>query len=244
MAFVFSSATRVFFNALDISTYLNAASLDGSVDTADTTGFGVSAKTYIPGNRDRVFTAAGHYDPTAQAYLEAALVAGSGGVLTFCPGGGAAEDLSWMSSVITTTLTKSSNIADAVAFSWDAQPSGDASYGWVQHALGEDTNTTTGTSIDGTAATTTGWTAHVHCTAIDAGGGSWVIKLEDSANNSAWSDVSGGAFTALTAAGSQRLVSATGATLRRYTRYTATRTGGSAGEGITFHLSLSRFLIA
>jgi hypothetical protein len=28
--------------------------------------------------------------------------------------------------------------------------------------------------------------------------------------------------------------------LRRYVRYTATRTGGSVGNGITFHLSYAR----
>jgi hypothetical protein len=41
---------------------------------------------------------------------------------------------------------------------------------------------------------------------------------------------------------SQRLTSAAGATLRRYVRYTATRTGGSVGNGITFALAYSRNL--
>ena len=71
-------------------------------------------------------------------------------------------------------------------------------------------------------------------------GGSWVIQLEDSADNGSWANVSGGAFTAATGATSQRLTSAAGATLRRYTRYTATRTGGSVGNGITFGLAIAR----
>jgi hypothetical protein len=81
----------------------------------------------------------------------------------------------------------------------------------------------------------------LHVTAVDAGGGSWVIKLEDSANGSDWTDVSAGAFAAKTAVGAERLRSAASTTtLRRYVRYTATRTGGSAGEGITFFVAYAR----
>ena len=43
-----------------------------------------------------------------------------------------------------------------------------------------------------------------------------------------------------TGATSQRLRGAAGATLRRHVRYVATRTGGSAGDGITFALAYSR----
>ena len=56
-----------------------------------------------------------------------------------------------------------------------------------------------------------------------------------------WLDVSAGAFAAVTARDYGRLLSASSTTaLRRYVRYNATRTGGSAGDGITFALAIAR----
>jgi hypothetical protein len=119
--------------------------------------------------------------------------------------------------------------------------SGPIGFGDILHILTEDTNTTTGATKDDTAATATGWIAHLHVTAVDAG--SWVVKLED-ASASNFSDgavVTDGTFTAATGATSQRLVSAAETTaLRRYVRYVATRTGGAGGDGITFALAYSR----
>ncbi len=127
-----------------------------------------------------------------------------------------------------------------MAFSWEALAEDAIIPGFVLHPLAEDTNTTTGSSRDDSASSSTGWLAHLHVTAVD--GGSWVVKLEDSADNSNWLDVSAGAFAAVTAAGGQRLASAADTTtLRRYVRYTATRTGGSAGNGITFSLHYARY---
>ncbi len=242
VAAIFSSATRVYFNGLDLSGYLTDATMDAAVDTAETTTFGKSAKTYIPGIRDNTFSASGHYDPTATAFLEAALVAGSGGVLTYCPGGATTiGDLSWMSSVISTTLTKSANISDVVAFDWEAQTSLAAAYGYVVHPLGTDTNTTTGASYDQTgAASATGWTAHLHVTAVSSG--TWTITVEHSTTGvGAWSTLA--TFTAATGVTQQRLLSASATTsVNRYLRYVATVVGGSTPT-ITFHLSFSRLLI-
>jgi len=53
-------------------------------------------------------------------------------------------------------------------------------------------------------------------------------------------DVTGGAFTTAAAATQQRLLSASGATLRRYVRCVATRTGGAVGDRITFALAIAR----
>lgn len=231
------TSTRVYFNALDISGYLNTATLSGTTATADASVFTSPAKEYSVGQRDRTFTSAGYYAAAATAIIEPGLGA-STGVLTFCPGGVAVGDYAWLSSVTGTSYAPSDNISGTVAFAFDAQTSGLTAFGYILHPFGEDTNTTTGSSKDDAAQTTTGWTAHLHVSAVD--GGSWVVKLEDSANNSAWSDVSGGAFAAATGATSERLVSASGATLRRYVRYTATRTSGSAGDGITFALAVAR----
>jgi hypothetical protein len=171
--------------------------------------------------------------------MEAALAVESG-VLTYCPGGAAAiGDLAWLGSVTGTQYDTSAPIGGIVAFSWAVQASAGSPLGYVLHPLAEDVNTTTGATRDDAAATSTGWVAHVHATGLDAG--SWVITLEDGAASNMSDAATIGTFTALTAAGSQRLVSSTStATVKRYLRYIATRTGGAPGDGITFHLSFSR----
>lgn len=238
MAFVHGRNTSVWWNSLDLTGYLDNADLSVDVDTADATTFGKGWKEFLPGQASATVGFTGKYDTTAAESLEPQLGSDSG-VLTYCPGGSATVgDRARLVSATATTYSESSPVGDIVAFGWDVMSEDTTGLGWVQHPMGEDTNTTTGSSYDGLAATTTGWHAHLHVTAVD--GGSWVVKLEDSANDSAWSDVSGGSFTAATGATQQRLESAAGATLRRYVRYTATRTGGSAGDGITFALAIAR----
>lgn len=238
MPFLMGKNTSVWWNSADVSGYLDSAGISLDVDTSETTTFGKNWKTYLPGTIGASLPFTGKYDATAGLAIEGQL-ATDAGVLTFCPGGGSTiGDRARLASVTSTNYTESAPVGDVVTFQWTAMAETVVGLGWVQHAFTEDTNTTVGSSYDGAAATTTGWTAHLHVSLVD--GGSWVVKLEDSADNSSWSDVTGGAFTAATGVTQQRLSSASGATLRRYTRYTATRTGGSAGQGITFGLAIAR----
>jgi hypothetical protein len=237
MAFKHGKSTTVLVGAVDYSAYLNAAELGIDVDTADTSTFGSSWKTSIVGNYEAKASFGGFYDPTTEQ-LPGLVAVEFGTVLTYCPAGAlAVGDLARLASIASTTYAESSPIGDAVAIKWDAMASGAIGNGKILHVTGVDTGTTVGSSTDDAAATTTGWTAHLHVTAVSSG--SWVVKLEDSANNSAWADVTGGAFTAATGATSQRLQGAAGSTLRRYVRYTATVTGGSSPT-ITFALAYSR----
>lgn len=238
MAFKHGRSTAVWYGQYDMGAYLNTASLQGSGDTADTTTFSnVGWKTSIAGTLSASVSMGGFADADFTA-LDSILGSG-GGVLTYCPAGALAiGDRARLVSVITSALVRSAPVGGVVALGWDVQADSAVGIGDVLHILSKDTNTTTGASKDDAAATTTGWIAHVHVTSVD--GGSWVIKLQDSADSSSWSDVTGAAFTAATGATAERLVSASGATLRRYVRYVATRTGGSAGQGITFALAYAR----
>ena len=237
MAFKHGRLARVYFDGLDISSYLNSAGLSATQATSDTSTFGSTWTSAIAGLSSATLSTGGFYDPELTA-LDTALGVDSG-VVTYCPGGATAVgDMARMMLVTASSYQRSSPVGDVVGFTWDVLAQRSLVIGYLLHPLAEDTNTTTGSSKNDGAATTTGWTAHLHVTLVD--GGSWVVKLEDSADNSSWSDVTGGAFTAATGATAQRLSSASGATLRRYVRYTATRTGGSVGNGITFALAYSR----
>jgi hypothetical protein len=231
--------TAVWWNLTEAGVYLDSASLSIDADLGDTSTFGTDWKRYIGGGINATVGFTGKYDADAAIAIEAKLGVDNG-VLTYCPGGAAAiGDRARLVSASATTYAESSPVGDVVTFAWNVQSQAAVGLGQVLHPKGEDTNTTTGATKDDAAATATGWVAHLHVFLVD--GGSWVVKLEDSANGSDWADVTGGAFAAATGGTWERITSATGtAALRRYVRYTATRTGGTAGDGIWFALAYAR----
>jgi len=243
MPFLHGSKTSVYLGGLDLSPYFNAAEWSTDQDSAETTTFSALWKTFIAGEQAAKATFSGFYDPTMLDVEQTLGVDWSliTGVLTYCPRGSTIGDDARLLSVATSSYVQSSPVGGAVGIKWDVMASAPVGFGWVLHPLAADTNTTTGATKDDTAATSLGWVAHLHVTAVS--GGSWVVKLEDAsaANFSDGADVTGGTFTAATGKTSQRLLAATPTTaLRRYVRYVATRTGGIAGDTITFQLSYSR----
>lgn len=239
MAFKHGKNTHVYFRGVDLTPYLRSTQWDTSADVADVTTLADDWRESIVGLFGSTFAAEGIYDPGLVAINESLATSG---VLTYCPGGGTAVgDMARLFPTLDTAYGESDALDDAVTFSWEVTAEDAVASGIVLHPLGEDTNTTTGATHDGGAASSTGWTAHLHVTAVD--GGSWVIDLEHAtaSNFSDGADLTGGAFTAATGATSQRLTSASSTTtVNRYIRYVATRTGGSAGDGITFQLSFAR----
>lgn len=239
MAFKHGRFTTVMLGSVDLSPYLTTADTTAELDAADAATFGKTWRSVVVGVAGYNLETAGYYDP-AETSLPTLFNTYVPGVITICPGGGATiGDGARLAAPLSVSYTESAPVGGIVAISASFMGTGIVGFGDVLHPLGEDTNTTVGSSKNDGAATSTGWTAHLHVTVVD--GGSWVVKLEDSANNSDWADVTGGAFTAATGATSERLRGAADTTtLRRYVRYTATRTGGSAGDGITFFLAYSR----
>lgn len=96
-----------------------------------------------------------------------------------------------------------------------------------------DTAATNGDSLDQTASTSHGWTAYLHVKAVT--GTSVTVKIQDSADDSAWTDLSGGAFTAATGGTKQRIAAASiTATVRRYVRVVTTGTFSDAEFAVNF----------
>jgi hypothetical protein len=239
MAFKHGKNTTVLVGAVNMSPYLDSMDLSADMDTADTTMFQATWKSAITGVASGKVDWSGGYDPT-QSTLPTLFFSLLPGVLTYCPGGGATiNDGARLVSAMDTSYSESSPVGGLVAAKGSILATGVVGFGSVTHPLGTDTNTTTGASKDELAQTTSGWTAHLHVTAVSAG--SWVVTIEDSSTGSSgWALVTGATFTAATGATSQRLTGAAGATVKQYIRYVATRTGGSASDTITFHLSFAR----
>lgn len=95
-----------------------------------------------------------------------------------------------------------------------------------QLTAGERTDTvaTNGASIDDLASTAFGAQFYLHATAFT--GTSVTVKIQDSADNSAWLDLAGASFAAVTAVGWQRI--AVAGTVRRYLRAVTTGTFSNA----------------
>ena len=125
----------------------------------------------------------------------------------------------------------------------DAGASGTAGNGleWGQMLTAgkkTDTTATNGTSLDyGSASTAFGWAAYLHVFSFT--GTSVTVTVQDSADNSSFTALTGGAFTAATGATQQRLQSAAGATVRRYVRAITTGTFSNAVFAVNFVRYLS-----
>lgn len=240
----YGAGCSVWLDLVDASQFFNEAGLELAVGTADTSTFqpGVSPawKAFIEGIAESKATVKGFYDQVNDAALFGEIRNG-GSVLTYGPQGMVAVgDPARLVSVHATTVAESSPIGGAVLANVAYQGEGVVGFGWCLQPLAAGAQTpspVTGADRDDLAATTAGWMAHLHVTAVT--GGSWVVKLQDAATTD-WADVAGGAFTAATGPAAQRLVSAAGATLRRHVRFVATRTGGVAGDSITFGLAYAR----
>lgn len=245
MPFIHGSDAGVWLDAIDWSSFLTGADFSTDVDLADTTTFAATWKTAIPGQTSAKLGLQGYYDPANVQKFSPAYLSTTGALVTFGPGGlGVTGNPARLLEVASTTWSESSPVGGVVAIKWDITADTSVGFGYVVNPI-SDLGASPGTSayIDGLAATTTGWQAHLIVTAV-SGSGSWVVKLVDDSSSGfgTVADVTGGAFTTTAAPTQQRLVSASGATLRRYVRVVATRTGGVVGDRITFGVAVARNL--
>lgn len=227
--------TEILLDGVDASEYFNSVETAISVDSAETTTFKKDWKTHMSGQASATVSGGGFYDPS---YLALATALDTVKVLTLAPQGAlVAGAKARMAAVRTTSYGETSAIGDAVGFAWAANTD-ELSFGkylWPLSELDDADGageTVTGTSVDDGAATTDGFVAHLHVTAID---GDLDVKIQDSANNSDWDDVTNGAFATADAAGAERIE--VSGTLRRYVRVSATI---SADDSATFAVSLAR----
>lgn len=97
---------------------------------------------------------------------------------------------------------------------------------------------TDGASLDGAAPSALGWQAYLQVFALASG--TPTIKLQDSADDAAWADLTGGGFGVIAANSAVRLQGGSTATVRRYTRVATTGTF----TGLDFAVTLVRNLAA
>lgn len=217
MAFVHGKGAVVLHGLTDASGYFNSLDVELSVDPAETTTFGKNAKTFIPGLKDGKVSLGGLFDVAIDAVLSAAIGASTGDAVTVAPQALALGGRVWVCSSRSTSYKSSVPVGGVVAASMSIQADNGVDPGVVLADLSARTATANLTAVDsGVTSTLNGWSANLHCTVASGTSPTLTVKLQDSADNSTFADLTGGAFTQLTAAGSQHL-EGTG-TVRRYVR--------------------------
>jgi hypothetical protein len=114
----------------DLSSAGTSCSLDLSKDTVETTAFGSTSKTYIPGLRDATFSIEGSRDATIEGYLWSAFTDTSAAGLAFeyYPEGTGAGKVKYSGNChLTSGPGPSASTDDTVKWSCEAQVTGDVS---------------------------------------------------------------------------------------------------------------------
>lgn len=241
MPYRHGKTTKVLINHFDLSSYFQDASFSSSVETAETTTYGVlgGAKTYVVGLEDATISLSGLFDGDANAIDEVLtnLLGSSTDVnFTIASDGGmvlGARCISGQSNE--TKYDLKSPVADVVTASADFQVDAEASRGVILAPLSTVSATGTGTSVDNGAATTNGGIAVLHVPA-NTRNGTIIVKVQHSSDNSTFTDLATFATVATTTKTSEYLSVAAGTTVNRYLRvsYTVAGTTGSATVAATF----------
>ena len=229
--------------AQDVSAFFYSAQFNTFQNTAEVSTFKSTYKSYLAGLAFSQFFGYGYYDPTLTA-VRLSLQAAPG-ILNYAPAGASTiGDLVRLQMFNAVNYKESSGMNKAVAFTWQADstaPAGTSAgmvgYGVTLHPLASENVGTITPSGDGvmTSAAGTGLICHLHVTAM-TGGDTHNFKLQDATTiGGAYSDIAGGAFTAVTAVGAQRLV-ITG-TVRQFVRVNAV----IAGHAATFSVAVARY---
>lgn len=115
---------------VDISNVSNSVELPRPVDTAETSTFGTTAKTYVVGMNDSTVSISGLFDATVDAMISAVMDAQAAGTVAsstveYGPQGGATGKVKYTLEVIWTSYSVSTGTGDVASFSLEGQRTGD-----------------------------------------------------------------------------------------------------------------------
>jgi hypothetical protein len=234
MAFGHGKNTDVYCNGYDLTDYLNSIETSKTCDTAETTCFGSTSKSYLAGVNDATLSGEGLYDGDSDAVdevLESALAA-EYSEWCWYPQGDTYGSYGYGMTTINTNYTANSTIDDACKISVEGQSNVGAERILSLVALAQKTETYTGTTNNNGAATTDGGSAYLQVTQAT---GTIEVQIMHSTDNFAANNVELVAFTAVTDVTSERI--AIDGTINQYVRAFATLVGG---ESITLNVGLHR----
>ncbi|HVW34047.1 MAG TPA: hypothetical protein VHL53_16040 [Acidimicrobiia bacterium] len=233
MTFKLGNLTTVLVDQYDLSGYFDSSDIGRTTQAAKCTTYGQTAEAYSAGLTDGTLKLGGYYDLTADAIIAATLGQAAGDICSWAPEGLAAFGArARILTARTIEYAHSDPVGDMIRTALSLQASGGIDAAQSLHILQAETGSANGSDLDNGTSTANGWAANLHVTAY-SGFTSVAYKLQDSPDGSVWTDLSGGAFTSVTAVGAQRLTG-TG-TVNRHVRAVWTKTGtGSATFALLF----------
>lgn len=238
MAFRHGKNTKVLFGVTDVSGYLNESTVSETVDTAETTTYGKSAKTYIVGQADGTLSLNGLFEGSASAadaIFQAAIGNDSGLPVTVATEGLSAGSRVSLAKAKQVSYEITSPVADVVSTSAEVQADGGVDRGISLNDLASVSATANGTGQDNSASTTNGGVAQLHVTA-NTRNGNTTIKVQHSSDNAVWADLA--TFTVVGSSTTTSERSEVAGTVNRYLRSQHTLAGSTGA--ITYHASFAR----
>lgn len=230
---------NIFVNEFDFSTYFNSASASTSVETAETSAFGTSAKTYITGQVDGTISLSGMFESTASVgtdeFFDNSLGSATKKLVVVAPEGHSNGAGAIMAETDVTSYEVSSAIADIVQASAEFQSSESVEHGKILSSGSAISATGNGTSVDNGASTANGGAGFLSVP-VNTRNGNITIKIQHSADNSTFADLVTFTVISATSKTSERIEVASGTTVNRYLRVSNTVAGstGSATPVVAF----------
>ena len=108
----------------DISNTLTDVTFPQTIETAETTAFGASAKTYIVGLTDSTISVSGTWDATVDAHLAGILGQAASVSFEYGPEGSTSTYIKYSGECYLTSYEKSGSVGDAVKYSAEFQVTG------------------------------------------------------------------------------------------------------------------------
>ena len=201
--------------------------IGGGHATLDVTGIDKSAYERIGGVRDGSIEYSGFFNAASQQlHARASLLPTADQILTYCRGTLLGNPAA---SLVSKQLNYDGNRGQdgSLSFAVSSQANGFGIEWGRQLTAGirSDTGATNGASIDTLASASFG--AQAYLQAFSFTGTDVTVKIQDSADNAAFADIAGLAFTQITASRqAERLAIVNTATVRRYLRAVTVTTGG------------------
>lgn len=241
------SQTAILFDGFDMTSYFREFAMEADQAVHDSTVFGLSSHTKVPGLKDGKANGSAFFDPTTTVgsypvlkgkFSSSSPASPSIAIINMAVNGLTLGNRVQMGYFNTASLTFQAIVDGLEMMNLVTESEEDAiDYGVSLHALSAEVGTVNGTSVDNAAPTTNGGVGTLQVTAIAGAAPSVVIKVQHATDNATWVDLI--TYTASTAANTaQRTEIAAGTTIRRYLRIVCTF--GGTTTSITFNVCFAR----
>ena len=248
--FIHGKNTGVYIDEFDLTSYFTDSSFTIDNDTAETTAYGDTNKSYLVGLRGGSLSLNGMWSQTtagSDEELQALLGSTTEPLITDSEGSAAIGGRAVIAQANETNYSITSPLSDVATISADFECT-TTGVTTLTFALAGGVQLTAGASIahgslgalssvDNAASSANGGAATLHVPTNTISGGVTTIKVQHSANDSTWADLI--TFTNVAASTKTSEIKAVTGTVNRYLRATAS-TAGSSGS-ITFMVAAARF---